>query len=192
MIEVDDVELAAVLAARLRALAMPGVIEIVPAARTVLVDGADIAARQAVVEIVPTLDLEHGAPTDGALVEVPTVYDGPDLDEIAALTGLSVIEVIELHAGTEYSAAFCGFAPGFAYLTGLSAVLQLPRRADPRPKVAAGSVAIGADYTGVYPTASPGGWHLLGHTDAVMWDPSRARPSFIVPGDRVLFVPVGP
>ena len=140
--------------------------------------------------VAPTFDLDRAVPARGPLVEVPTVYDGPDLADVAARTGTTVAEVIGLHSGTEYHAAFCGFAPGFAYLTGLPAALQLPRRADPRPKVPAGSVAIAAEFTGVYPTASPGGWHLLGHTEETIWDAARGRPSLIAPGDRVRFVPV--
>lgn len=190
MLEVGSTEEASALAGHLRRAALAGVIEIVPAARTVLVECADEAVMAAVSRLVPALDLQHDAPADGALVEVPTVYDGPDLVAIAEHTGLTVAEVVQLHAGGEYRADFCGFAPGFAYLTGLPAMLQVPRRADPRAKVASGSVAIAAEFTGVYPTASPGGWHLLGRTDAVMWNPERARPAYIVPGDRVRFVPV--
>jgi KipI family sensor histidine kinase inhibitor len=190
MLEVDDVEQAAQLAIHLRSLDLPGVREIVPAARTVLIECSDGAARLAVVEAAPNLDLRSAASVGGALIEVPTAYDGPDLDDVAAHAGLSVDEVIARHSGTEYRAAFCGFVPGFAYLTGLPVVLQLPRRSEPRPRVAAGSVAIGAEFTGVYPSASPGGWHVIGHTDEAMWDAARERPSFIVPGDRVRFVPV--
>ena len=190
LLEVGSAEEASVLAGHLRRAAVPGVIEIVPAARTVLVECADEAVVAAVSRLVPGLDLRNDPGDDGVLVEVPTVYDGPDLASVAARTGLSVAEVTQLHSGGEYRAAFCGFAPGFAYLTGLAAVLQLPRRSDPRAKVPPGSVAIAAGFTGVYPTASPGGWHLLGRTETAMWDPERARPAHIVPGDRVRFVPV--
>jgi len=191
MFEVDDTDSAAVLADHLRNMRVAGVVEIVPAARTVLVE-CTLHARSHVVELVSTVDLDRGPVTEGALIEVPTIYDGPDLADVAARAALSVAEVIELHAGAEYRAAFCGFAPGFVYLTGLPAALWRPRRAEPRPRVPAGSVAIGAEFTGVYPTASPGGWHLLGHTEEAMWDATRERPSFIVPGDRVRFVPVRP
>ena len=190
LLEVGSAEEASVLAGHLRRAAVPGVIEIVPAARTVLVECADEAVVAAVSRLVPGLDLRNDPGDDGALVEVPTVYDGPDLAFVAARTGLSVAEVTQLHSGGEYRAAFCGFAPGFAYLTGLAAVLQLPRRSDPRAKVPPGSVAIAAGFTGVYPTASPGGWHLLGRTETAMWDPERARPAHIAPGDQVRFVPV--
>jgi 5-oxoprolinase (ATP-hydrolysing) subunit B len=192
MFEVTDVGTAIAVATELRRAAIAGVVEIVPAARTILVQCADQAGRRAVEALAQSLRIDRPVPTDGVLVEVPTVYDGTDLAEVAAASGLSVEAVIDLHRGAEYRAAFCGFAPGFAYLTGLAAVLHLPRRANPRPSVSAGSVAIGADFTGVYPTASPGGWHLLGHTDVAMWDPARARPALIEPGDRVRFVAVHP
>lgn len=190
LLEVGSTEEASVLAGHLRRATVSGLIEIVPAARTVLVECADEAVVAAVSRLVPGLDLRNDPGDDGVLVEVPTVYDGPDLASVAARTGLSVAEVTQLHSGGEYRAAFCGFAPGFAYLTGLPAVLQLPRRSDPRAKVPPGSVAIAAEFTGVYPTASPGGWHLLGRTDTAMWDPERARPAHIAPGDQVRFVPV--
>lgn len=191
MIEVDDTEQAAQLASYLRRAALGDVVDLVPAARTVLVSCATPSGvatiERAALDFVPETT---SAATDGVRVEVPTIYDGDDLGEVADVTGLSVAELIELHSATEYRAAFCGFVPGFAYLTGLPALLRLPRRQNPRARVPAGSVAIGADFTGVYPTASPGGWHLLGRTTVAMWDSTRARPSFIEPGDTVHFVPV--
>jgi len=190
MFEVESTERAAALAAEIRAMALPGVVEVVPAARTVLVDCTDAAVVRAVAGIGPTFDLDRAMPEHGAQVELPTIYDGSDLAEVATYTGLSVAAVIDVHCAVEYRAAFCGFAPGFTYLTGLPAVLHMPRRAEPRPRVPAGSVAIAAEFTSVYPTASPGGWHLLGRTDEAMWEASRARPSLVVPGDRVRFVPV--
>jgi KipI family sensor histidine kinase inhibitor len=102
-----------------------------------------------------------------------------------------VDDVIALHSSATYVAAFCGFAPGFTYLTGLDPRLQLPRRPTPRTRVPAGSVAMATRFTAVYPAASPGGWNLLGHTDAVPWDVEREKPALIEPGDRVQFVPVG-
>jgi len=101
---------------------------------------------------------------------------------------LSVAEVIVRHSTVVYTAAFFGFAPGFSYLAGLDSRLHLPRRATPRPRIQAGSVAIAADFTSVYPTDSPGGWHLLGHTDAVLWDVARSEPALLAPGCRVRFV----
>lgn len=124
------------------------------------------------------------------LVEIPVIYDGFDLGEVAAHAGLSEREVVELHAGGEYLALFVGFLPGFAYLGGLDARLAVPRRAVPRAVVAAGSVAIGGELTAVYPFASPGGWNVIGRTDAVMFDARRLPAAAIAPGDRVRFVEV--
>lgn len=190
MVEVDDTDQAAQLAAHLRAAALPGVIDLVPAARTVLVScaiAADLAAvGSAVAAFVPGSKVDR----PGILVEVPTVYDGDDLRDVAETIDCSIAEVVEMHSSAVYDAAFCGFVPGFAYLTGLPPALLLPRRQNPRPRVPGGSVAIAAGFTGVYPTTSPGGWHLLGRATVAMWDSSRARPSFIEPGDRVRFVQV--
>ena len=169
----------------LQAAALPGVDEIVPAARTVLVEFHDVD-RAALDKLLVPSDV---APRqDGPLVEIPVVYDGEDLAEVAAATGLSVEQVIEMHSSLEYSAVFLGFTPGWAYLVGLPAALQLPRRSTPRTVVPAGSVAIANEFTGVYPTASPGGWHLLGHTPATMFDVDRPKPALVEAGDRVRFV----
>ena len=128
------------------------------------------------------------------VVEIPVRYggaDGPDLDEVARHTGLSVDKVVELHERAEYTVFFLGFQPGFAYLGGLDPRLETPRRAEPRTAVAPGSVGIGGAQTGIYPAASPGGWQLIGRTDAVLFDASRAQPSLLQPGDRVRFKAVG-
>lgn len=124
----------------------------------------------------------------GRLVEIPVVYDGPDLDEVARLTGLSPEEVIARHTGAEHVAAFIGFQPGFAYLTGGDTLLHVPRRDVPRTRVPGGTVAIAGPYSGVYPRESPGGWRLLGSTTALMFDPAREPPALLAPGDRVRFV----
>ena len=124
---------------------------------------------------------------------IPVRYggeDGPDLMEVAAELGLSVDEVISLHSGAAYRVAAVGFSPGFPYLSGLPERLHLPRRTTPRLKVSSGSVAIAAGQAGIYPFASPGGWHLLGRTDVTLFDIHAARPSFLLPGDRVRFCPV--
>jgi len=165
-----------------RAACFPGVVDIVPAARTVLVvhDGTldtDL------------LDPVHSTNTAvlGELVVVPVRYDGADLVKVAAAVGMAVDEVVDLHSSTEYVCAFCGFMAGFGYLVGLDERLVLPRRATPRTRVPAGSVAIASTFTAVYPTESPGGWHLLGTTAAVMWDDHRAQPALLPPGTRVRF-----
>ena len=164
--------------------------ELVPGARTILLDGLDspdeVAAQLA------TLSVDPGAGWSGRLVELPTVYDGDDLPWVAAQWGVTVDEAVALHAGRQLRAAFCGFSPGFAYLVGLPEGLHLPRRPTPRPRVPAGAVAIAGEYAAAYPAASPGGWHVIGRTDAVLWDPARPEPALIAPGDRVCFVAVAP
>ena len=125
-------------------------------------------------------------------VLIPVRYggaDGPDLDDVARHTGLSPDEVIARHSGADYIVFFLGFQPGFAYLGGLPAALATPRRAEPRLAVPAGSVAIGGGQTGIYPAASPGGWHLIGRTELTLFDPRRDPPTLLLPGDRVRFTP---
>ena len=114
-------------------------------------------------------------------------YDGPDLAAVAADTGLTVAEVIARHTAPAYTVGFIGFAPGFAYLIGLDPVLHVPRHASPRTRVPAGSVGIAGEFTGVYPRASPGGWQLLGRTNAALWDLARERPALLEPGVAVRF-----
>jgi KipI family sensor histidine kinase inhibitor len=169
----------------LRSSGLAGLDEVVPAARTVLVryHGIDRAALDAL--LIPTAVPPR---PHGPIVEIPVVYDGPDLDEVASSTGLTTERIIEIHSSQTYSAAFLGFTPGWAYLVGLSPELRLPRRSTPRTSVAAGSVAIANEFTGVYPTTSPGGWHLLGHTDETMFDVNRSKPALVMAGDRVRFV----
>ena len=133
-----------------------------------------------------------GEPIAGRLVEIPVRYggdDGPDLEDVARRHDLSPADVVEVHAGVEYEAFFLGFAPGFAYLGPVSASIATPRLDVPRPRVPAGSVAIGGNQTAVYPTETPGGWRLIGRTDVRPWDLTREPPALILPGDRVRFVP---
>lgn len=188
MFEVEDTSAAVHLAGWLRSRVSRGVVEVVPGARTVLVRCRDQHARIGIEAAIADYRPGTAPAQAGPLVEVPVVYDGADLADVAATIGCPADEVIERHSGAVYTAAFCGFAPGFTYLTGLDPVLHLPRRPTPRARIPAGSVAIAADFTGVYPTASPGGWHLLGHTDAVLWDIARPQPALIAPGCRVRFV----
>jgi KipI family sensor histidine kinase inhibitor len=192
LVELDDLDAVAGLHAALAADPPAGVVELVPAARTVLVafdPGATDAGR--VERALRHLAWEPGARAHGPLVEIPVVYDGEDLEAVAAETGLAVAEVVALHAGGEYAVAFCGFAPGFGYLTGLDARLRLPRLDTPRTRVPAGAVAIAATFTAVYPRASPGGWRLIGRTDATLWDTERDPPALLAPGTRVRFVRSG-
>ncbi|GGY08925.1 5-oxoprolinase subunit PxpB [Streptomyces anandii] len=174
---------------RRRAEGLLSVREIVPAARTVLLDGLAepdrVAAELAAAEVPPVL------PRGERVVELPVRYDGPDLDTVAAHWGVPAREVAHLHAATEFRVAFCGFAPGFGYLTGLPERCHVPRRSSPRTAVPAGAVALAGPYTGVYPRSSPGGWQLIGTTDAVLWDHTRVQAALLTPGTRVRFVPVG-
>lgn len=162
--------------------------EIVPAARTVLLGGladpARLAAELTTAEVPPV------PPRAREVVELPVRYDGPDLADVAAHWGVPPREVVRIHADTEFSVAFCGFAPGFGYLTGLPPRYDVPRRATPRTAVPAGAVALAGPYTGVYPRSSPGGWQLIGTTDSVLWDHTRVPAALLSPGTRVRFVPV--
>ncbi|ELS51791.1 5-oxoprolinase subunit B family protein [Streptomyces viridochromogenes] len=192
LVEVSSGEEAQALHAELlrrRAQGSLAVREIVPAARTVLLDGLADPARLA--SELTTSEVPPAPPRARAVVELPVRYDGPDLAEVAAHWGVLPHEVAEIHANTEFSVAFCGFAPGFGYLTGLPPRYDVPRRATPRTTVPAGAVALAGPYTGVYPRSSPGGWQLIGTTDAVLWDHTRVPAALLSPGTRVRFVPVG-
>ncbi len=164
------------------------VIDLVPAARTVMVRVADPADLAAVVAGFDAVE-PAWSDGDGGEVVIPVRYDGEDLADIAASTGLEIGEVVSLHVQAIYRVEFCGFAPGFGYLSGLPSQLHLPRRSTPRTRVPAGAVAIADRYSAVYPRSSPGGWHVLGVTDEILFDPSRRPPAILRPGVRVRFVP---
>ena len=187
--EVDDLETVHRLQAAVRAARLRGVVEVVPGYRTLLVATASIADAAVVRETLPRLDLPVLEQARGRLVEVPVVYDGADLPEVAQLTGLSEAEVVRRHAAPEYVVAFLGFAPGFPYLVGLDPSLHVPRRATPRTSVPAGTVGLAGPQTGVYPQPTPGGWRLIGRTDAVLFDAGREPPALLAAGDRLRFVP---
>jgi KipI family sensor histidine kinase inhibitor len=185
--EVDDLDAALALYAALREAALPGVVELVPAARTVLIKidpalttPAQISASAAAVP------LQTAPRSDAGTVEIPVVYDGPDLAEVATLLGIPPAEVVARHTGTAWRVAFAGFAPGFGYLTG-DAGLDVPRRESPRTRIPAGSVGLAGAFSGVYPHESPGGWQLIGHTTLRVWDLSRPEPALLVPGSGVTF-----
>jgi KipI family sensor histidine kinase inhibitor len=164
-----------------------GATDIVPAARTVLVDGlADVGRAEQVLEGL-TPDERRGPLPDTEVVEIPVTYDGPDLEEVARQWEVGTAEVARIHRDAEYVVAFCGFAPGFAYCTGLPPGLTVRRRAEPRARVPAGSVALAAEFTSVYPSASPGGWQLIGRTTVPVWRPHAAQPALLAPGTRVRF-----
>lgn len=130
-------------------------------------------------------------PAPDRVVVVRVVYDGPDLADVADRWGVTPDEAVERHTGVEFRSAFCGFAPGFSYLSGLPAIWAVPRLESPRSRVPAGSVALADSWCGVYPTASPGGWRLLGRTDADLWDAERDPPALLAPGTRIRFEAVG-
>lgn len=168
---------------------LPGVDEVVPGARTVLVRFDPALTSADALAAAAERPVSSAAAGSGPLVDIAVRYDGPDLADVAAETGLAVEEVIARHSGGEYRVAFCGFSPGFAYLTGLDPALHLPRLADPRTRVPAGAVGIAGEFTGAYPRPSPGGWRLLGRTDAPLWRLDRDPPALLAPGTRVRFVP---
>lgn len=193
LIEVADAATALALATWVRAQRVPAT-EVVPAACTVLLDGfVDAAAAASATALLRGWEPILGdAPAgSGPVVEVPVVYDGPDLDDVAAWWGVEPAEVVTRHTGLELVSVFCGFAPGFAYLSGLPREWAVPRLDSPRPRVPVGSVALADTWCGVYPTASPGGWRLLGRTDVSLWDVHRDPPALLAPGTRVRFVEAG-
>ncbi|MFC6285681.1 allophanate hydrolase subunit 1 [Nocardioides sp. GCM10027113] len=160
--------------------------EVVPAARTVLLD--DVADPAALREVLAGW-WPDAEPDAGELVVVEVRYDGPDLAFVAGLWGTDEAGVVERHTSVEYVADFCGFAPGFSYLSGLAEEWAVPRRETPRTRVPAGSVALAGAWCAAYPSASPGGWRLIGTTTARLWDPRRREPALLPPGTRVRFVP---
>ena len=182
-------------AAILLADPLPGILDIVPAYASLYLEyDADLlTARQAEDWLDGHAPAGQGATVQGTAagreMRIPVRYDGEDLDEIALATGLSVPEVIALHSGTPYRVYAQGFVAGFPFLGEVAPALRLPRRASPRAHVPAHSVAMAASQTGIYPVASPGGWHLLGHALEAVYDPNRAEPFLLGPGDTVRFVP---
>ena len=193
LLELDDLSQTMALFRHVTAQQLPGVQELVPAARTLLVHFEPaIMSPMRLVQVRRGLAQElHHMPQGvtqgpGRLVDIPVHYNGEDLPDVAELLGISVAQVIERHTGQPYDGAFAGFAPGFVYLSG-GANFQVPRRESPRTKVPAGSVALGGNFSAVYPSASPGGWQLLGTTDVPMWDLQRAEPAYVQPGFRVQF-----
>jgi KipI family sensor histidine kinase inhibitor len=166
--------------------ALPAPDEIVPGHRTVLVVGISASALARALEGLRLRDASAAA--TGAVVEIPTVYDGADLSDVARQWDTDVATVVRRHAATEFEVGFCGFAPGFAYLVGMRE--NVPRRATPRTRVPAGAVALAGRFCGIYPTASPGGWQLIGRTGIELFNVANDPPALLPPGTRVRFVPV--
>lgn len=152
-------------------------------AHTVLLRGDPVRLRA----LVNSSEPADAAPLSNETVVIEVAYDGPDLAEVARLTGLGESEVVAAHAASEWTVAFAGFAPGFAYLSGGDPRLHVPRRATPRASVPAGSVGLAGAYSGIYPRSSPGGWQLIGRTVAPLWDLDHDPPALLLPGTRVRF-----
>ncbi len=166
---------------------LPGQLDVLAAAETVLVTADSPASARRIAARLLQLDLTAPAQRDGELVVIDTVYDGEDLAEVGELTGLGTDGVIAAHTGQIWTVAFAGFAPGFGYMVGENQALEVPRRSSPRTAVPAGSVALAGNYSAVYPRRSPGGWQLIGRTGAAMWDLDREQPALAAPGHRVQF-----
>lgn len=186
LVELGDLDEVLGYYAALRADPPAGVVDIVPAGRTVMVtvDNGDLSTLERT--LLTTTALEDRR-IGGDLVEIPVVYDGEDLADVAELLSCSIEEVVRRHTADEWTVAFCGFAPGFGYLTGES-TWDIPRRSSPRTKVPAGSVALAGEFSGVYPRESPGGWQLLGRTDVAVFDLNRDPAALLSPGRRIRFV----
>ncbi len=188
LVETEDLEQALALFDSLRVAKLKGVAELVPAARAVLVRFNPLfASRAGLREAIAAMELTRTETSPGQMVEIPVVYDGEDLAEVAAILGCSEAEVIRRHTGAVHTVSFTGFAPGFAYMSSDDPGLDVPRRKSPRVRIPRGSVALAGRFSGVYPTESPGGWQLIGRTTTRMWDLARERPALLVPGDRVRF-----
>jgi KipI family sensor histidine kinase inhibitor len=185
------------LAAALRQLDEPGIHGVVPAYAAVAVHFDPIATdtERLAGRVAELAAAELGLPapdpgSGGTLHIIPVHYDGPDLALVAHQLGLTTGEVAQRHAARTYRVLFLGFVPGFGYLGPLDPLLALPRRAEPRRRVPAGSVAIAAEQTAIYPIETPGGWQLIGHTETALFDPHRDPPNLLAAGDRVRFEPV--
>lgn len=166
----------------------PTLLDVVPAAETVLLDGVE--DPRAIERDIRSWTLPPAEAGPGAVIEIRCRYDGPDLPAVARQWGVTAAEAAAIHASIEHEVAFLGFAPGFAYLAGLGPGREVARRDAPRPAVPAGSVALAGRYTGVYPRASPGGWQLIGQTEAAVWDQDRTPPALLRAGDRVRFTDI--
>jgi len=191
LVELDNLEQTLALLDSLKSDPIAGIEELVPAARTILVSWRPSACNLAdLVNEISQRDVSARAQRGGTLIEIPVHYNGEDLADVAALLGITTEEVISRHTGSEYTVAFTGFAPGFAYLSGGHPSFNVPRRSTPRTRIPAGAVGLAGTFSGVYPQASPGGWQIIGVTPTAMWDLSRELPALLQPGYRVKFVAV--
>lgn len=184
------------LSALVRAASLPGVVETVPTCRSLMVHYDPLATTGTKLNaaLEKLLDSSRDEAKPVKLWRIPACYaasHAPDLAEVAQRTGLSAEEVVRLHSGTRFHTYMIGFVPGFPYMGDLPAPLSLPRRADPRIRVPAGSIAIATNMTGIYPLESPGGWHLIGATPIRLFDLRQPRPALLSPGDAVRFEAIG-
>ncbi len=189
LVECESTDTALALTKQVHNAAIPGVADVVPAARTVFIELAHPRFQATARRRLARLEAEPGtdaASSDGFIV-IDVVYDGDDLTEVADLTGLDVQSVIMAHTATVWRVGFCGFAPGFAYLIDGDPRLRVPRKPEPRTRVPAGAVALAGEFSGIYPRESPGGWQLIGRTDAPVWDVNRPDPALLTPGTWVQF-----
>ncbi|EHR59654.1 5-oxoprolinase subunit B family protein [Saccharomonospora cyanea] len=203
LVELDDLAQVMGLHAALRADPPAGVVDLVPAARTLLVrfdpretdraaieNAVDAANAVSAVSAASAVSATETPRTGAEVVEIPVTYDGEDLAEVAELLGLTPRQVVAAHTGASWTVAFGGFAPGFGYLTADAWPHDVPRRGESRTAVPEGAVAVAGPFSGVYPRSSPGGWRLLGRTETTLWDVHREPPALLRPGVRVRFVEV--
>lgn len=191
LVELEDLDAVLALYAALADAPPDGVVDVVPAARTVLlVTDPARTCLATVAAAVRTTVPRPGARSDREVVQLPVRYDGADLAELAGQLGLARRELVRRHTAREWTVAFCGFAPGFGYLVQPGAGWHVPRRATPRTRVPPGSVGLAGEFSGVYPRASPGGWQLIGRTDVQVFDVDREPAALLRPGTRVRFVEV--
>jgi KipI family sensor histidine kinase inhibitor len=191
LVELASSDLAQSLAASLRAEPPPGMVGVVPGLASLLVELDPLTADAGRATDVIERRLAGLQPlrSSGRTHTIPVTYDGPDLGDVAELTGLSAAEVVARHASAELRVLLCGFAPGFAYLGDLPRELRIDRLATPRTRTPTGSVAIAGSMTGIYPADLPGGWRVIGRTEVALFDPTGDRPALLEPGDRVRFEP---
>lgn len=192
LIELEHLDDVLALYPSLVELQLTGVVDIVPAGRTVLVVIDPAVTNLAATErAVRAAEPRHAQREAGDHVEIPVVYDGEDLADVAAILRCDVPELIHRHTSDQWTVAFCGFAPGFAYIAGASDRWQMPRRETPRTRVPTGSVGLAGEFSGIYPQASPGGWQLIGHTEVTVFDLERDPPALLRPGTHVHFIDAG-
>jgi KipI family sensor histidine kinase inhibitor len=189
LVELDDLDEVLGLYAALVDVPLAGVVDLVPAARTLLVVIDPVATSlSAVTDAVRRTTPREDRRELGELLEVPVTYDGEDLEEAAQLLGCDAAQLVRRHTADSWTVAFCGFAPGFGYLTSKAWRAQIPRRSSPRKRVPRGSVALAGEFSGIYPRESPGGWQLIGRTSLTLFDALREPAALLRPGVRVKFV----